>query len=181
MRRQPFLDAVAERVVVFDGASGTNLQLLDLTADDFGGPALEGCNEMLVLTRPDVIAELHDAFFAVGVDVVETDTFGGVRHRARRVRHRATRAHELNVAAARIAREVATGYEADGRTRYVAGSIGPGTKLPSLGHIGFADAARRLRGAGRAACSRAASTCSSSRRAWTCCRPRRRSSAAAGP
>ncbi|MGH9149930.1 MAG: methionine synthase, partial [Acidimicrobiales bacterium] len=127
------LDAVRERVVIFDGATGTNLQLRDLTADDFGGPTLEGCNEVLVATRPDVVADLHRSFFEVGVDVVETDTFGafapvlaeyGIAHRA----------HELNVRAATIAREVASGYGG-----WVAGSIGPGTKFPSLGHVGFAD------------------------------------------
>ena len=73
---QPYLDAVDERVVVFDGAFGTYIQALDLGPDDFGGLALEGCNEMLCLTRPDVIAGMHEAFFAVGVDVVETASFG---------------------------------------------------------------------------------------------------------
>ena len=128
---------MAERVVVFDGAAGSNLQLRDLNADDFGGPSLEGCNEMLVLTRPDVIADLHDSFFAVGVDVVETDTFGAFDVVLNEYQI-PEKSHEINVAAARIAREVASGYEADGRTRYVAGSIGPGTKLPSLGHIDYA-------------------------------------------
>ena len=72
----PYLAAVRERVVIYDGATGTNLQLRNLTADDFGGPALEGCNEVLVDTRPDVIADLHRSFFEVGCEVVETDTFG---------------------------------------------------------------------------------------------------------
>src|SRR6266487_1011707 len=76
MAPQPYLDAVEERIVIFDGAFGTFVQALDLSADDFGGPALEGCNEMLCLTRPDVIASMHDQFFAVGVDVVETASFG---------------------------------------------------------------------------------------------------------
>src|SRR6266851_4371732 len=100
---QPYLEAVRERVVIFDGATGTNLQLRDLSADDFGGPALEGCNEMLALTRPDVIAELHRSFFEVGVDVVETDTFGafGVVLAEYGI---AERTHEINLAAARIAR-----------------------------------------------------------------------------
>jgi 5-methyltetrahydrofolate--homocysteine methyltransferase len=138
MPRQPYLDAVAERVVVFDGATGTNLQLRDLTADDFGGPALEGCNEHLVLTRPDVVADLHDSFLAVGVDVVETDTFGAFAPVLAEY-GLAERAYEINVAAARIARDVVAGYEGDGRTRWVAGSIGPGTKLPSLGHVRYAD------------------------------------------
>jgi 5-methyltetrahydrofolate--homocysteine methyltransferase len=135
MAPQRYLDAVDERVVVFDGAFGTFIQALDLSADDFGGPALEGCNEMLCLTRPDVIADMHDEFFAVGVDVVETASFGsfGIVLNEYGI---ADKAHELNVAAARIAREVASGYSAE-RPRYVAGSIGPGTKLPSLRHIQF--------------------------------------------
>ena len=123
---------------MFDGAFGTYVQGLDLTADDFGGPALEGCNEMLCLTRPDVIAGMHEAFFDVGVDAVETASFGSFSTVLAEY-DVADQAHELNVAAARIAREVADGYAADGRARYVAGSIGPGTKLPSLGHIGFAE------------------------------------------
>ncbi|MGD9704743.1 MAG: methionine synthase [Acidimicrobiia bacterium] len=139
MARQPYLDAVAQRVIVFDGAFGTYVQGLDLTADDFGGPELEGCNEMLCLTRPDVIRSMHDAFFAVGVDAVETASFGsfGVVLNEYSIPEKT---HELNVAAARLAREVADGYEGrDGKSRYVAGSIGPGTKLPSLGHIRFTD------------------------------------------
>ncbi|MGH8997029.1 MAG: homocysteine S-methyltransferase family protein, partial [Acidimicrobiales bacterium] len=72
-----YLRAVRERVVVFDGAMGTSLQLANLTADDFGGPDLEGCNELLVITRPDAVDRVHRSFFEVGCDVVETDTFGG--------------------------------------------------------------------------------------------------------
>src|SRR5919108_6264008 len=95
-----FLDTLRERVVVFDGATGTNLQARDLGPEDFGGAALEGCNEILAVTRPQVIADLHRSFFEVGVDAVETDTFGafpivlseyGV----------ANRAFEINQAAAR--------------------------------------------------------------------------------
>ena len=131
-----FLDTLRERVVIFDGATGTNLQQRELGADDFGGPALEGCNEILAVTRPAVIAELHRSFFDVGVDAVETDTFGafpvvlaeyGI----------AERTFELNEAAARIAKEVASGYSTPDRPRWVVGSIGPGTKLPSLGQIDF--------------------------------------------
>src|SRR5437879_7759070 len=104
-----FLETLRERVVVFDGATGTNLQLRDLGADDFGGPSLEGCNEVLAVTRPGIVADLHRSFLEVGVDAVETDTFGafpvvlaeyGI----------ANRTFELNEAAARIAREVASGY-----------------------------------------------------------------------
>src|SRR5438270_919838 len=129
----PYLEAARERVVVYDGATGTNLQARDLSADDFGGAALEGCNEVLVDTRPDVVADLHRSFFDVGVDVVETDTFGGFAVVLAEYGI-ADRAHELNVKAARIAKEVAGGY-----ARWVAGSMGPGTKLPSLGQIRFAD------------------------------------------
>src|SRR3954464_2031731 len=70
------LDVLRERVVVFDGATGTNLQACDLGPEDFGGANLEGCNEILVVTRPQVVAELHRSFFDVGVDAVETNTFG---------------------------------------------------------------------------------------------------------
>ncbi len=138
MGTQSYLDAVNERVVVFDGAFGTYVQGLDLSADDFGGQSLEGCNEVLCLTRPDVIAGMHAAFFDVGVDAVETASFGSFGPVLAEY-DIADRAHELNVTAARIAREVADGYATDGRSRFVAGSIGPGTKLPSLGHIGFAE------------------------------------------
>ncbi len=138
MARETYLDAVAQRVVVYDGAFGTYVHGIDLTADDYGGVALEGCPEVLAVTRPDVIAGMHDAFFSVGVDAVETATFGGFAHVLAEYGI-ADRAHELNVAAARIAREVAEGHAADGRPRWVAGSIGPGTKLPSLGHVPFAE------------------------------------------
>ncbi|MCI0637232.1 MAG: homocysteine S-methyltransferase family protein, partial [Actinobacteria bacterium] len=133
-----FLEALRERVLVFDGAFGTWVQGRDLTADDFGGPELEGCNEHVVLTRPDLIAEMHSSFFDVGVDAVETATFGafpivlaeyGIPEKT----------VELNQAAARIAREVAASYATPDRPRWAIGSIGPGTKLPSLGAIGFAE------------------------------------------
>ena len=136
MNRQPYLEAVRERVIVFDGAFGTFVQDLDLGADDFGGPSLEGCNEMLCLTRPDVIEAMHAAFLDAGVDAIETASFGSFSTVLTEY-DIPEQAYELNVAAASIARRVADRYESDGRPRYVAGSIGPGTKLPSLGHIGF--------------------------------------------
>ena len=138
MARQLYTDAVKDRVIVFDGAFGTFVQGLDLGPDDFGGPSFEGCNELLCVTRPDVIRSMHSAFLDVGVDAIETASFGsfstvlteyGIPGRA----------YELSYASAAIAREVANDYESDGRPRYVAGSIGPGTKLPSLGHIKFDD------------------------------------------
>ncbi len=130
-----FLDAVRERVVVFDGATGTNLHRRELTVDDYGGPQFEGCPEVLNDTRPDVIYDLHDSFFAVGVDVVETNSFGGfstvlVEYGI------PERAHELAVKSAKIAREVASGYGPD---KWVAGSMGPGTKMVTLNWIGFAE------------------------------------------
>jgi 5-methyltetrahydrofolate--homocysteine methyltransferase len=133
-----YLEAVRERVVIFDGATGTNLQRMELTADDFGGPQFEGCNEILVDTRPDAIAELHRSFFEVGCQVVETDSFGSLSYTLAEYGI-AERAHELNLKAARIAREVADGYAKPGEPRFVAGSIGPGTKFPSLGQVRFAE------------------------------------------
>jgi 5-methyltetrahydrofolate--homocysteine methyltransferase len=128
-----YLDLIAERVVVYDGAFGTYVQTLDLGPDDFGGEAYEGCNELLVVTRPDVIAGMHDAFFQIGVDIVETASFGSFAIPLGEY-DIADRSHELNLAAARIAREVA-----DGHGGLVAGSIGPGTKFASLGQIRFAE------------------------------------------
>ena len=138
MSRQNYLDAVRERIIVFDGAFGTFVQGLDLGPDDFGGPSLEGCNEMLCDTRPDIIASMHEAFLKVGVDAVETASFGSFSTVLAEY-DIPDRAYDLNVKAASIARSVADDFETDGRSRYVAGSIGPGTKLPSLGHIGFAE------------------------------------------
>ncbi|MFI8371150.1 methionine synthase [Streptomyces sp. NPDC085466] len=142
--RPSLRDEFARRVVVADGAMGTMLQAADPSLDDFTG--LEGCNEVLNLTRPDLVAAVHREYFAAGVDCVETNTFGanlaalaeyGIEHRV----------HELSEAGARVAREVADACTAaDGRPRWVLGSIGPGTKLPTLGHVGYGalrDAFRR--------------------------------------
>ena len=133
-----FLDLVRERVVVYDGAFGTYVQTLDLTADDFGGEDLDGCNEILAVTRPDVIAGLHEGYFAAGCDVTETATFGAFAVPLAEY-DVADRTHEINVAAARIAKQVAGDFAADGSPRFVAGSIGPGTKMPTLGHISYAE------------------------------------------
>jgi 5-methyltetrahydrofolate--homocysteine methyltransferase len=131
-----YLDAVRERVVVFDGATGTNLQLRHLGPDDFGGPALEGCNEILVETRPDVIADLHRSFFDVGCDVVETDSFGTLPWVLAEY-NLADRTRQLATRAAGLARDVAGPAGSGGR--WVAGSLGPGTKIASLGQISFAE------------------------------------------
>ncbi len=133
-----YLAAIRDRVVIFDGAVGTNLQLLGLSADDFGGPALEGCNEILVDTRPEVIADLHSSFFAVGCDAIETNSFGSLPITLAEY-DVAERSYELNRQAAALARRVADDFSADGSPRWVAGSIGPGTKFPSLGQIRFAE------------------------------------------
>jgi 5-methyltetrahydrofolate--homocysteine methyltransferase len=133
-----FLDLVRERVVFFDGAFGTWVQDHDLSADDFGGPELEGCNEHLVLTRPDLIAAMHADYFAAGADATETATFGafpvvlaeyGIPEKT----------FAINEAAARIAKEVAADVSTPARPRFAIGSIGPGTKLPSLGAIPFVE------------------------------------------
>ncbi|GAA3860566.1 methionine synthase [Streptomyces lacrimifluminis] len=128
-------DALATRVVVADGAMGTMLQAQDPTMEDFEN--LEGCNEILNLTRPDIVRSVHEAYFAVGVDCVETNTFGA-NHTAAAEYDIAERVYELSESGARIARETADDFGArDGRQRWVLGSIGPGTKLPSLGHIDY--------------------------------------------
>ncbi len=126
--------ALRERVLVADGAMGTMLQAHELSLDDFVG--LEGCNEILNVTRPDVVRSVHDAYFAVGVDCVETNTFGA--NFANLAEYDIPeRIHELAEAGARLAREVADGWSTPDRPRWVLGSVGPGTKLPTLGHVAF--------------------------------------------
>ncbi|MFG3183480.1 MULTISPECIES: methionine synthase [Streptomyces] len=127
--------ALATRVVVADGAMGTMLQAQDPTLEDFQN--LEGCNEILNVTRPDIVRSVHEAYFDAGVDCVETNTFGA-NHAAMAEYDIPERVFELSEAGARIARETADAFAArDGRDRWVLGSIGPGTKLPTLGHIGY--------------------------------------------
>ncbi|WP_329543450.1 methionine synthase [Streptomyces sp. NBC_01356] len=129
-------EALATRVVVADGAMGTMLQEQEPSLEDF--EQLEGCNEILNVTRPDIVRAVHGAYFSVGVDCVETNTFGA-NHAALAEYDIPGRVHELSRAGARIAREAADEFTArDGRRRWVLGSIGPGTKLPTLGHIGYA-------------------------------------------
>jgi 5-methyltetrahydrofolate--homocysteine methyltransferase len=125
-----YLDAVRERVLVFDGAMGTNIQRYHLGPDDFGGKELEGCNDHLVLTRPDVIQAIHESFLAVGCDVVETCTFQSTPHRLREWGIE-PKTRDLNVAAARLARAACDKYATPERPRFVAGSIGPTGMLPS--------------------------------------------------
>ncbi|MFJ8433426.1 methionine synthase [Kitasatospora sp. NPDC094019] len=134
-RANALREALATRVVVADGAMGTMLQAQDPSLEDFQN--LEGCNEVLNLTRPDIVRSVHDAYFAVGVDCVETNTFGA-NFSALGEYDIADRIFELSEAGARLAREAADAHAAeDGRTRWVLGSIGPGTKLPTLGHAPY--------------------------------------------
>ncbi len=127
-----FLDALKERILIFDGAMGTSIHKYDLTLDDYKG--YENCPEILVESRPDVIREIHGSFYEVGCDVVETDTFGGSPIVLAEF-DLAPRAYELNRKAAELARSVADDYSKKGHKRFVSGSIGPTTKLPSLGHV----------------------------------------------
>ena len=115
---------------------GTNLQVQDLTAADFGGPEYEGCNEYLVFTKPEAVANVHRAFLAAGADVIETDTFGGTAIVLAEY-DLADQAYALNRAAAALAKQIAAEFSTPNKPRFVAGSMGPGTKLPTLGHIDF--------------------------------------------
>ena len=130
MKNSGYLEALKERILVYDGAMGTSVQALELSADDFGGPELEGCNDHLVLTRPDAIRDIHASFFEVGCDVIETDSF-----RANRLTIAEYGLQDkvvaINRAAASIAREVAVDFSTPDRPRFVAGSIGPSGYLPS--------------------------------------------------
>ncbi|MCL1470017.1 methionine synthase [Argonema antarcticum] len=135
----PFLQRLhsPERpVIVFDGAMGTNLQKQNLTAADFGGAEYEGCNEYLVHTKPEAVAIVHRDFLAAGADVVETDTFGATSVVLAEY-DLAHQAYYLNKTAAELAKRVANEFSTPEKPRFVAGSIGPGTKLPTLGHIDF--------------------------------------------
>ena len=133
-----FLDIMREKVVVFDGAMGTNIQSQNLTADDFRGERYNGCNEYLVLSRPAAIERVHADFLDAGCDVIETDSFGGTPIVLAEYGLE-DEALTLNREAARIARKVAADYSTAAHPRFVAGSMGPSTKLPSLGHISFTD------------------------------------------
>lgn len=135
-----FTDMLRAKVLVFDGATGTHLQGQHLTADDFGGEHLNGCNEILVVSKPSAVQNVHRDYLEAGCDIIETNSFGsssivlaeyGI----------AERAYELSFASARLASEMARSYATPAHPRFVAGSMGPTTKLPSLGHITFRDMA----------------------------------------
>ncbi|HSG80809.1 MAG TPA: methionine synthase, partial [Gemmatimonadota bacterium] len=141
MRERRYLEILKERVLVFDGAMGTSVQELGLTADDFGGPALEGCNDHLVLSKPEAIRDIHASFLEVGCDVIETDSFRANRLTLAEYGLK-DKTVAINHAAARIARQVADDFSTPDRPRFVAGSIGPSGFLPStsdptLGNITY--------------------------------------------
>ncbi|MEO0012612.1 MAG: hypothetical protein RLZZ535_1001, partial [Cyanobacteriota bacterium] len=123
-------------VLVLDGAMGTNLQVQNLTAEDFGGEKYEGCNEYLVHTKPEAVATVHRGFLLAGADIIETDTFGGTSIVLAEY-DLADQAYYLNKTAAELAKKLAIEYSTLEKPRFVAGSMGPGTKLPTLGHIDY--------------------------------------------
>ena len=123
--------ALDARILVLDGATGTALQAVHLTADDFGGPELEGCNENLCATRPDVVDGVHEGYLTAGCDVVETNSFGGTPLVLAEY-GLAHKAYDLNAAAARIARGACARHDSDGRIHFVCGSMGPTTKAISV-------------------------------------------------
>ena len=134
MSRPHLLDALRDRVLLCDGGMGSRVQAITLdTEDDFWGR--ENCTEVLTLSRPDLVRDIHRGYFAAGADMVETNTFGGSPITLAEF-DLGDRAHEINKRGAELAREAAEGFS-DGRDRWVIGSIGPGTKLPTLGNIAY--------------------------------------------
>jgi 5-methyltetrahydrofolate--homocysteine methyltransferase len=137
--KHPFLERLhsPERpVIVFDGGMGTHLQTQNLTAEDFGGAEYEGCNEYLVHTKPEAVAKVHRDYLAAGADVIETDTFGGTPIVLAEY-DLADQTYYLNKTAAELAKRVAAEFSTPEKPRFVAGSMGPTTKLPTLGHIDY--------------------------------------------
>jgi 5-methyltetrahydrofolate--homocysteine methyltransferase len=139
IRRQALEDALSDRVLVLDGAMGTMLQARELAANDFGGPTLEGCNENLVAMRPDVILDIHRAYYEAGSDIVETNSFGATKIVLAEYGLE-DRSYDLNLAAAKLARQAADEFSRPGRMRFVAGSMGPTTKAITVtGGVTFPD------------------------------------------
>jgi len=131
-----YLNRDEKPLIIFDGGTGTSFQNLNLTADDFGGKELEGCNENLVLSSPEVVEKVHNSFLEAGCHVIETNTFGASSIVLDEY-DIADKAYEINKNAAFIAKKAAAKYSSIDKPRFVAGSIGPTTKLPTLGHIDF--------------------------------------------
>ncbi|WP_033830011.1 methionine synthase [Prochlorococcus marinus] len=131
-----YLNRNEKPLIIFDGGTGTSFQNLNLTADDFGGKELEGCNENLVLSSPKVVERVHNSFLEAGCHVIETNTFGASSIVLDEY-DIADKAYEINKNAALLAKKAAAKYTSVDKPRFVAGSIGPTTKLPTLGHIDF--------------------------------------------
>ncbi len=131
-----YLNRDEKPLIIFDGGTGTSFQNLNLTADDFGGKELEGCNENLVLSSPEVVEKVHNSFLEAGCHVIETNTFGASSIVLDEY-DIADKAYKINKNAAFIAKKAAAKYSSVDKPRFVAGSIGPTTKLPTLGHIDF--------------------------------------------
>jgi 5-methyltetrahydrofolate--homocysteine methyltransferase len=142
--RGNFLEILREKIIVFDGATGTHLQNQNLTPDDFGGENLAGCNEYLVVSKPSAVENVHRDYLEAGCDVIETNSLGGTSIVLAEYGLQ-DRAYELNLKAAQIAQKIASDYSKNGHKRFVAGSVGPTTKLPSLGQISFKDMAASYR------------------------------------
>lgn len=134
--KHKFLTRLREKVIIADGAMGTRIQTLNLSPDDFEG--LDGCNEYLVITRPHIIKDIHASYFAVGADLIQTDSFGSAAFVLGEYGV-GDRAYEISRRSAEIAREVADEFSSPNWPRFVSGSVGPTTKLPTLGHISFDD------------------------------------------
>lgn len=138
---QSFIQLLNERVLIFDGATGTNLQSQNLSVDDFGGKEFEGCNEYLIFTKPEAVRKVHLDFLEAGADIIETNTFGSneIVLAEYNLQHLT---YEISRKAAKLAKDLALDFSTNEKPRFVAGSIGPGTKLPSLGHITFRELER---------------------------------------
>src|SRR5215213_2822538 len=131
-----FLELLKEKIVVFDGAMGSNLQAQNLSIEDWGGANFENCSENLLYTKPEAIETVHLGFLDVGCDVIETNSFGGSEVVLQEFGI-ADKAYDVNKRAAEMAKRLANDYATAAQPRFVAGSMGPGTKLPTLGHITY--------------------------------------------
>src|SRR4029079_4801796 len=136
MKKPDFLSLLNERVLVFDGAMGTNIHRYDPTDEDWGGKELVNCTDWMTLTRPEWIFDIHKHFLKVGCDAVETNTFGANRIALNEF-GKAEHTYEINKKATEIAKRACAEFSTAGRPRYVIGSIGPGTKSITLGHVSF--------------------------------------------
>jgi 5-methyltetrahydrofolate--homocysteine methyltransferase len=133
-----FLEYIKEKIIVFDGATGSTLQTYNLTEDDFGGKELDGCNDYLCISKPEVVKKLHNYFLTAGADVIETNSFGSTSILLNEY-NIANLDYEISKKSAELAKQCANDFSTNAKPRFVCGSIGPTTKLPSLGHIPFSD------------------------------------------